>query len=387
MQEPLRAGRKLHVRITHIDGKLPNLALMRLSAWHKERGDTVHFTRNVRRDLFESDYDIVYGSAIFTRSLPLVERLRSEFPGAIVGGTALADSPDYDWLTVEQYIGESRYEKYDYSIYDNIGFDASLGFLSRGCRLACGFCRVPRKEGKPSSVATVHDIWRGEPYPKHIHLLDNDFFGNIIPADKMAELSQTTLPADLPRAMRMLEKQLIADGEAEWQKRLKEIREGGFKVCFNQGINVRMLDADTARALASVQYYDDSFTTRRLYTAWDNLKDEQIFLRGVRHLLDAGVKPHHLMVYMLVGFDQSETWERLFHRFNTMVDLGLKPYPMVFEREPGVSGNDLPYKQLRAFQRWVNRKYYQFVPWNEYRVSARSRLDDHRMALQLGLAA
>jgi hypothetical protein len=31
----------MRVRITQLDGKLPNLALMKLSSWHKERGDEV----------------------------------------------------------------------------------------------------------------------------------------------------------------------------------------------------------------------------------------------------------------------------------------------------------------------------------------------------------
>ncbi len=353
--ERLRASSSLTVRITQLDGKLPNLALMKLAAFHRDRGDSVHFTRNARRDLFEPDYDIVYGSAIFTRSLPLVKRLCSDFPGAIVGGTGLADSPQYDWKrTVEQYLSVPSYEQYDYSIYDRSGFTASIGFSQRGCRLACKFCRVPQKEGRPSIVGRVADIWRGDPYPRHIMLLDNDFFG-------------------VPQSI--------------WEANIDEIISGRFKVSLIQGINVRLIDATIAKAIARMPYYDDDFQTRRLYTAWDNLKDEQRFLTGVHHLLNAGVKPGHLMVYMLTGFDPQETWERLFHRFETMRDLGLKPYPMVFERAPGVSGNTLPYKELKAFQRWVLRGYYRFIPWSDYDVNARSRLDDHHTALELGLTA
>src|SRR5208337_3425878 len=109
----------------------------------------------------------------------------------------------------------------------------------RGCRLSCKFCVVPGKEGKPRTVATVADIWRGEPHPKHLHLLDNDFFG-----------------------------------QDQWRERIAEIRDGGFKVCFNQGINVRAVTDEVAEALATVQYRDMKFKERRLYTAWDNLKDE-----------------------------------------------------------------------------------------------------------------
>ena len=66
----------MRVRLTHIDGHLPNLALMSLSAWHKAQGDEVHFHRSPSRQLGEPDYDVVYASAIFTKSAPLVAELR-----------------------------------------------------------------------------------------------------------------------------------------------------------------------------------------------------------------------------------------------------------------------------------------------------------------------
>jgi hypothetical protein len=379
------AQRPRQIRLTQLDGELPNLALMKLAAWHREHGDAIHFTRNPQRGLFEPDYDIVYGSAIFTFSRPQVERLRREFPNAIVGGTGAEDWRAGSYPTVEQHLGVASYEHYDYSLYPN--FTASIGFASRGCRLRCGFCVVPLKEGKPKSTNTIADIWRGDPYPKHLHLLDNDFFGNIIAPEMMAELEQSSSTLEeLSRKMRALEKQLIAAGEAEWQKRLEEIRVGRFRTCFNQGINVRMIDAEIAKALASVKYYDKAFKKRRLYTAWDNLRDESIFMRGVNHLFDAGIKAHHLMVYMLVGYDAEETWERLFYRFDRMVKLGMKPYPMVYEKAPRHSGNAMAWKDLKAFQRWVNGGYYRFIPWSQYHVSNRDRLADHRRAIELGFS-
>ena len=76
----------MRVRLTHIDGHLPNLALMSLSAWHKAQGDEVHFHRSPSRQLGEPDYDVVYASAIFTKSAPLVAELRRWWPEAVVGG-------------------------------------------------------------------------------------------------------------------------------------------------------------------------------------------------------------------------------------------------------------------------------------------------------------
>lgn len=327
------------IRLTQIDGKLPNLALMKLARFHRSKGDGIYFTKQVDRDLLEAEYERVYGSAIFSFSTDRVARFKSQFPDAIIGGTHNI----LDNTTVEQTLGEDENEDYDYSIYPN--FDASLGFTQRGCRLKCGFCVVPKKEGKPRSVNTVGSIWRGDPYPKHLHLLDNDFFGQ---------------PRD------------------QWESRIDEIKTGGFKVCLNQGINIRMIDEVSAAALASVPYYDDSFKSRRLYTAWDNLADEHRFVRGVDTLESHGIPPSHLLVYMLVGYDPRETWERLFYRFNKMVDRGIRPYPMVFGDKHrtlplgGFNGR-IGHKPLWQFQKWVIRRYYEIMPFEQFDNNAKFR--------------
>jgi hypothetical protein len=321
------------VRLTQLDGKLPNLALMRLSAWHKAKGDRVHFYRSPRRQLGEPDYGVVYGSAIFDYSAEHVAILRAEFPGAVVGGTwDHKPGEEFTGPKVEDVIGD--FAGVDYQPWPD--FTASLGFTQRGCRFKCDFCGVWKKEGGAHSVATLHDIWRGEPWPRRLHLLDNDFFGQ---------------------------------PKAQWKTRLAEARDGAFALCFNQGINVRVITKEIAEELASVDYRSDRFVTppgkpeRRLYTAWDSLGDERLFFRGVDLLEAAGVRPSHLMVYMLVGFDPAETWERVFYRFNRMVERGIKPYPMVYgdrARPLPLGGMNAPIgaRRLMDFQRWVNTGLY-----------------------------
>lgn len=56
------------IRITQIDGKLPNLALMKLSHYYKSQGHEVYFEKSVLKSLFEPEYDYVFGSSIFTTS-------------------------------------------------------------------------------------------------------------------------------------------------------------------------------------------------------------------------------------------------------------------------------------------------------------------------------
>lgn len=307
------------VRITQLDGKLPNLALMRLAAFHRARGDEIVFSRSPRRGMFEPAYSNVYGSAIFKFSAARVERMQVEFPEAIIGGTGTVSA-----ATVEPIVGDSQ--ALDYSLYSD--FDGSMGFTQRGCRLSCKFCVVPAKEGKPRHENTIAGIWRGEPWPKHLHLLDNDFFGG-----------------------------------PEWRERIAEIRGGDFKVSFTQGINVRAMTPEVAAAIACIEYRDDGFSRRRLYTAWDNLKDEDVFFRGVDTLEAAGVPSRHLMAYMLVGYDKRETWERIWHRFNRMVERGIRPYPMVFDHER---------KDLKRFQRWVVTGLYRTVRFEDYDTSIKT---------------
>ncbi len=316
----------MRVRLTQLDGALPNLALMKLAHWHRARGDTIVFSRASQPDLFESPYDLVYGSSIFEFSTDKQARFLQAFPDAILGGTGTKST-----RTIEDIIGAEAYEHYDYSIYPE--FTASIGYTQRGCRLKCSFCVVPGKEGRARTVNTIADIWRGHGHPKRLHLLDNDFFGQ---------------------------------PEPEWRARIAEIREGGFKVCLNQGINVRLISPAAAEALASVEYRDDQFRERKLYTAWDNLGHANIFFKGMHMLRQAGIPAHHVRAYMLVGYDSGETWDGIWQRFNAMVEYGIEPYPMVFDCRKTDADR---YRLLKRFQRWVVTGLYRATPFSEYDTS------------------
>lgn len=309
------SGMSVNVRLTQLDGALPNLALMKLAHWHKAMGDTVHYKRNIEPDLFEPHYDMVYGSSIFNFSTDKVIRFRKQWPTGLLGGTGSSST-----MTVEDMLGE-EYEFYDYEGHD---IDYSIGFTQRGCRLKCKFCVVPEKEGNNRSLNPIEKIWRGDPYPRKLHILDNDFFG-----------------------------------QPEWRERIAEIRDGKFKVCFSQGINVRLINQEQAEQLATIQYRDTKFKERRIYMAWDNFKDEKVFFNGIDTLEKAGIPAKHVMAYMLIGYDKSETWERIWHRFNRMVERGIMPYPMVYDRTR---------KDLTKFQRWVIMGLYRIIPWDQYQL-------------------
>jgi hypothetical protein len=301
------------VLLLQLDGKIPNIALMRIAAHHGERGDQVAFrwTGKPRRELWD-DAEKVYASAIFEKTRPAVAELLREFPGAVVGGTGVDASSSLEAIGITTI-------RQDYSLYPD--WRQSIGFTQRGCRMKCPFCVVPRKEGRIRAEQTVAEIWRGDPWPRELILLDNDFFG-----------------------------------QPEWRERLAEARAGGFKVSFSQGINARLLTDEAAEALSSVDYRDDSMRHRRLYTAWDNRPDEERLFAGLRRLVKYGVKPDHIMVYMLIGYWPGETAADRVYRQAKLREFGCRPYPMPFVRTP----------ELVGFQRWVVGAYDKRFTWAQW---------------------
>lgn len=321
------------VRLSPLDGKLPNIAMMKLAHYHREEGDEVYLEPSPVRGIFEDPPDIAYGSVIFggqvePESAEAAALFRRNFPTGFLSGSGTAEDGG---VTVESIIGVKpwEYEHYDYSIYPD--FKASIGFTQRGCRLRCDFCAVSKKEGKAHSVNPISAVWRGPGHPKKLALLDNDFFG--VP---------------------------------DWRDRLKEIRDGRFRVCLSQGINIRLINEEQAGELASVEYRDTSFSERQLYTAWDNVGHERVFFDGVAMLERAGIPPTHLMAYMLVNYDPRETWERRWYRFGKMVDRGIKPYCMVFNKATAPM-------DIICWQRWINTGLYRYIPWGEYRRETKSQ--------------
>jgi len=328
----------VNVLLWHLDGKLPNLALMRIAAHHRGQGDDVTLRmvsnrsgidaaayREIEPRFGDPTWGRVYASAIFDRSAPLLSRIGELYPSAIVGGTGSAKL-GLSLLDVGIQDGPLDYSDYP-------AWRQSIGFTMRGCRFKCDFCVVPRKEGRARAVGTIAEIWRGEPWPRQLLLLDNDFFG----------------------------------GE-HWQERIAEIRDGRFRVSFMQGINARILSDEAAAAIASVDYRADDMKERRIYTAWDAKGDERVLFRGLRRLVDAGVKPDHIMVYMLVGHALGETHDERDHRRRLLREFGARPYPMPFVRTP----------ELVGFQRWVIQAYDKGIPWAAWKAAGYSprRLGD-----------
>ncbi len=178
----------------------------------------------------------------------------------------------------------------------------------------------------------------------------------------------------MPRELLLLDNDFF--GQPHWRERIAEIRDGGFKVSFNQGINARMLNDETAVAIGSVRYYDDGMKVRRIYTAWDNRKDEATLFRGLSALVAHGVKPDHIMVYMLIGYWPGETVDDWMFRQRKLREFGCRPYPMPFVRTHDAIG----------FQRWVVGAYDKAISWRDWKNARYEPRNLRLNSTQIGLA-
>jgi hypothetical protein len=308
----------MKVLLVQLDGKIPNIALMKCSAHYRAKGFDVQLqTITSREKTYSPPAGVppetpVIASMIFKKTRPIGEGLKAAFPQAVIGGSG------WDTKAKLSDVGVTTLEQ-DYSIYP--GWTQSIGFSQRGCRLKCPFCEVPTMEGKFQKIQGAVSLWRGDPWPRHLVLLDNDFFG-----------------------------------DKNWAEEIEAIRSGKFKVNFHQGINARFLTDETAAAIGSVDYRDVNMRDRQIYTAWDNRKDQDRLFRGLELLKKHGVKPGHMTVYILCGYwpwSDRLDWE---YRRKLLREFGARPYPMPFHRT----------RESVGFQRWVCGAYDKRVSWEDW---------------------
>lgn len=258
----------MRVGIVAVDSKIPNLALMKLSAWHKAQGNTV----KLYEPLFDTP-DILYASKVFSFT------------------------PDYDfWPNTEIVRGGTGYNmavklppeiESTYPDYDLFGCKYAIGFSTRGCIRKCPFCVVPAKEGGIRAVGDIYGFWRGQ---EKLMLLDNNLTA-------------------LPEHFELVVKQCI---------------DNRIKVDFSQGLDIRLLTAEMAQLLSGVRLW------KRIHFAWDDVNIEADVRRGVRMLEANGVALYKVMFYVLIGFNS--TPEEDLYRVETLRGLGVDPFVMPYDK-------------------------------------------------------
>lgn len=156
----------MRVALIDVDGhNFPSLPLMKLSAWHKQDGDTVEWYDPLTA--WKNPPDLVYMSKVFT--------FTPDYPHPVSARTIVKGGTGYYYPDGGLPLPPGAEHIYpDYSLYPQLCKDTAYGFLTRGCPRGCDFCIVEKKEGKCSTkVADLSEFWNGQ---KNIVLLDPNMF-------------------------------------------------------------------------------------------------------------------------------------------------------------------------------------------------------------------
>lgn len=266
----------MKVLLIDVDSTMPNLALMKISAYHKSIGDECGIT-NIDRP------DKVYASVIFKKNKHLVDGIKFFYPESeiVIGGSG------YDIHTKLLSVIENM--KPDYDLYPDMEY--SMGYSSRGCDRNCSFCIVHEKEG----------AFRRAHHPNHWH--DPRF-------DKIVFLDNNIL----------LDK--------EWFYEITDFCiDNNLKTWFTQGLDARLLDDGIAHRLKELRMF------KGLFFAWDNIKDEKTIVNKIKMLKNAGINTrNHVIFYVYVDGDYE--YDSGVYRCRILKYLGVNPFVMFNIDEP-----------------------------------------------------
>lgn len=260
----------MKVCLIDVDSKIPNVALMKLSAYHKAKGDDVKLGYE---PLFDHP-DLAYASKVFdfTKDLEYKPDCELVKGGSGYSLTKRIELPDYERIMP------------DYSLY---GCDYAIGRFTRGCPNRCPWCIVPKMDGNEvRHVADLEDFWSGQ------------------------------------SVVRLLDDNILADPD-EFVRDSGQLSKAGVHVIW-EALDIRLITKETAAALATVKI------GKTIHFAWDGPSQDEAVPRGIAILKRAGIKPYRLMFYVLVGFSTDRAYD--LHRIYTIRDLGANPFVMPFDK-------------------------------------------------------
>lgn len=302
------------IMLMDCDSTIPNLALMKISAYHKSIGDTVEWEI--------PDPDKIYASVIFKKNKHLTDGLKFIYPNTEldIGGSG------YDLHKVLP--DEINQQMPDYSIYPNC--DSYYGFTTRGCIRKCPFCIVPIKEGKFHRLyQTVEDALT--------HIMDDRY--------------------DFPN-LTFMDNNILAD-KGWFIELCDHIRDNypKMKVDFNQGLDLRLLDDDCATALSQLK------PIRCWKFAFDSMTYKDSVIRGIGLLKDhhINVKNNCLFYVYCNGDDQVDD---AVARAHILKGLNATPYSMV-------NIDAIQTQKLKDFKRWCRPWGFWSCDFDEFQRNLR----------------
>lgn len=229
----------------------PNYALMKISAWHKEQGDTVEWWNPLKR------YDKIYSSKIFDFT-PIDVYLPED---AIRGGTGYRDIP------MDRELPKEIDDMFpDYSIYPECDF--AIGYLTRGCPNHCRWCMVPGKEGNIKPYRTWRELVRED-------------------TDKLVLMDNNILACE------------------HGIRQLASMIGSGYRIDLNQGMDARLVDDEIADVLSRLKWI------RFIRFSCDQKSQIEPVRNTIELLGKHGVKPYRIFIYLLVTADLQDASDRV----------------------------------------------------------------------------
>lgn len=295
----------MKILLIDVDSKIPNLALMKISASHKNVGDKVFLNKCCTPDE-------VHISCVFSKNRSQALGITKMFDCPVeIGGYGVND---------KQLPYAVEHMMPDYTLYPNMDF--SMGYTSRGCIRKCPFCIVWKKEGNMRDHAPIGEFWNSS-IGRKVVILDNNFLAS-----------------------------------PNWKPNIEFMLNHQLQVSLCQGLDIRLVNDENAFWLKLIDSRTMSFKSRMYYFAFDDPSIEDDVRKGVAILKKHGIKPYHLSFYMLCGFNTTHEEDR--HRFNVLRELGAWAYIMKYNDR-----RDDPW--LNHFDRWVNSHIHKVCAFEDYR--------------------
>lgn len=294
----------MNVGLMAVDSNHPNLALMKISAYHKSKGDSVEWYTPF------DQYDIVYMSKIFS----FTEDCRQYMNNAkkiVKGGTG------YDIHS--RLPEEMECLVPDYSIYPSIDNKTAFGFLTRGCPNKCRWCVVPEKEGNIHPYMDVDQI--AVDGRNKLVLMDN----NVLACEY-----------GLQQIQKIVEKRLRVD--------------------FNQALDARLVTEEIAMLLAKVRWLDF------IRFGCDTPKQITECVRAMYLIDKYRERPANYLMYTMIDKDIDEAYHRLsYFRAFKRVCIVAQPF-----RDINNPNQVIPQWQLDMARWSMRREIYKRCDFKDY---------------------
>lgn len=237
----------MRIGLIQVDGDLPNLALMKLSRWHRNNGDEVYLMKDKTISTRLIQFDKVYISCIFEENKETAIKIKQQFKNVEIGGIGINSIRLNEWI---------EHLMPDYELFD---CNYSLGFTTRGCIRKCYFCKVPNHEGMVKANCDIYEFW--DTKHKEIVLLDNNILA-------------------LPE---------------HFKKIASQLKENGLRVDFNQGLDHRLLTPEICNILLKLKHIQE------IRFAYDDIAYTSTVKKAIKMLKDCGLKDWKTRWYLYVG--------------------------------------------------------------------------------------